>query len=45
MRYLVELTIDQRPPRKEWVNGHMLDLFKRLGWLNDGKATVLSREA
>jgi hypothetical protein len=41
MRYLVELKIDQRRERVEWVSATVHDAFTRLGWYANGKAKLL----
>lgn len=43
MRYLVDLTIDQRPTRREWVSARVFRCFERLGWVADGRVVVVER--
>lgn len=41
MRYLVELTIDQRPTRQEWVSEKVYNNLVRLGWAKDGRMKLV----
>lgn len=44
MRYLVNITIDQRPTRTEWVSERIYQTFVRLGWTKDGRVVLIKSQ-